>query len=171
MKNTKDNIIEMRYRSTNDFVFQNGLEKEAEQLFGKDWEAEDDCNQIEALLKFVGAEFYEVEFIEEIINEEDISVWYNSTMADLQNFKNKFPNGFENWHETHFEVVQAITRQEIYPNSKTSKIAQEEGTGGLYLFAERLTNKFELKYKGVEWGKDNDTQYMDCLEEFLQTRI
>ena len=36
--------------STNDFVYENKLQEKAEELFGKDWVAEDDVEQIEKLL-------------------------------------------------------------------------------------------------------------------------
>ena len=86
---TKKNIeiSEQMYSSTSNFVWQNGLEKEAEELFGKDWENEDDCNQIEELLNYVGKEFYEVEFIEGLRVNEDIKVWFNSAQSELSKLK------------------------------------------------------------------------------------
>lgn len=38
-----------RYYSTNDFVGSNDLEKLADQLFGKGWEAGDDVDQMQEL--------------------------------------------------------------------------------------------------------------------------
>ncbi len=46
------------YYSTNAFVQDNELEKEAEELFGKGWEAGDDCDQIIDLIKHLGGKFY-----------------------------------------------------------------------------------------------------------------
>jgi len=45
------------YASTPDFVFRNGLEKEAEKLFGKDWEPDDDINQVQELLDSISKNY------------------------------------------------------------------------------------------------------------------
>ena len=37
------------YMSTNDFVYENKLQEKAEELVGKDWEAENDVEQSEEL--------------------------------------------------------------------------------------------------------------------------
>lgn len=88
MTQFRNNIVEMRYSSTNSFVFQNGLEKEAVECFGTGWEAEDDVNQIEQLLEFINARFYDVEFIEECSSEEDIEVSFNSDKQEVYDLKN-----------------------------------------------------------------------------------
>lgn len=46
------------YMSTNDFVHENKLQDKAEELFGKDWVAEDDVEQIEKLLDKVAPNKY-----------------------------------------------------------------------------------------------------------------
>lgn len=46
------------YMSTNDFVHENKLQEKAEELFGKDWVAEDDVEQIEKLLDKVAPNKY-----------------------------------------------------------------------------------------------------------------
>jgi len=48
------------YMSTNDFVQENKLQEKAEELFGKDWVAEDDVEQIEKLLDKVAPNKYMV---------------------------------------------------------------------------------------------------------------
>jgi hypothetical protein len=45
------------YYSTNDFVQQNGLEEEAVKVFGEDWEAEDDVDQIAELANHMGLKY------------------------------------------------------------------------------------------------------------------
>ena len=42
------------YNSTSDFVNQNNLSVEAKALWGKDWESEDDTEQIKELLEYIG---------------------------------------------------------------------------------------------------------------------
>ena len=87
--------------------------------------------------------------------------------------KTKFPNGFDCWHETHFEIVQAITIEWI-KDEITGVVAQrqeEQGHSGLYELALELTNKFEEANKGVEWGVDDNTQYFDAIELFVNENL
>lgn len=74
-----------------------------------------------------------------------------------------FPNGFESWHETHFNVVQHLVMTSEKPGSLAEKTRQAQGTGGLYELAKDLTDQFEEKYKGYEWCAD----YFDKIDEFL----
>ena len=81
----------------------------------------------------------------------------------------EFPNGFESWHETHFEVVSFIALQ-YERDSVTSKVAEINdrlGSGGLYELAESLTNEFELLSKGREW----DGEFFEEIESFLMQKI
>ena len=66
-------IIKQRYNSTYGFVESNELEKEAEELFGKNWEAEDDVNQIQSLINHLGHRDLLVSFIKGL-QEDDILV-------------------------------------------------------------------------------------------------
>ena len=65
-----------------------------------------------------------------------------------------FVNEFSNWIETYFEIVKAIgvelTKAE--PRGIIGKRYFEQGTGGMNELAEELTDEFERKYIGVEWG-------------------
>ena len=95
-----------------------------------------------------------------------------------------FPNGFESWQETHFEVVDflittiiAHDNDEInysnvnYSNEKSFRqilyIAETEGRFGLYNLAKDLTFEFELKYLGYEWDGD----FFDKLDDFLKEKF
>ena len=69
-------IEQRNYMSTYDFVGENNLEKEAAELFGEDWEAEDDAEQIDRLLKFIGFKHYEVRFID-TRSDYDMEVKFN----------------------------------------------------------------------------------------------
>ena len=83
-----------------------------------------------------------------------------------------FPNGFDDWQETHFEIVHAITQADMNGDSNTvNRLQEEQGHGGLYELAQELTDKFELMHEGKEWGIDNDTQYFDAMEEFLTKEL
>ena len=75
-----------------------------------------------------------------------------------------FPNGFANWQETHFEIVQAITIRHIGNHTGVVSARHEaQGIGGLYELAEELTDKFELIYVGREWDGD----FTDAVEDFV----
>jgi hypothetical protein len=85
-----------------------------------------------------------------------------------------FPNGFESWQETHYEVVAAITTELIsydeYSNFNHQLIRttlQEKGHGGLYELANDLTDEFELKNQDREW----DGEFFDEIERFLDEKF
>lgn len=83
----------------------------------------------------------------------------------------EFPNGFENWYETFFEVVSYINERETFydnneGNHDVEKVYETEytkGRGGLYLLAQEWTDEFELLNKGREW----DGEFYDEIDEFL----
>lgn len=66
--------VEGEYYSTHAFVGKNNLEKIAEQVLGKDWEAEDDVSQIQAIIDFMDIGKYEVSCSEYDTREDDIIV-------------------------------------------------------------------------------------------------
>lgn len=82
---------------------------------------------------------------------------------------NKMPNGFTSWHETHFEVVQAMTlilfRDE--PSSLVNERHDAQGHGGLYELAQELTNEFEREFAGHEW----DGEFFDTIEDWLAEKL
>lgn len=72
MKNLLE--VEGNYYSTNAFVQKNKLEKTATKVLGKDWEAEDDVNQIKLIIDSLGIGNYSVECIELKHSDDDILV-------------------------------------------------------------------------------------------------
>lgn len=72
----KKDIKIQRYNSTYGFVSINHLENEAEQFFGKGWEAEDDVQQITDLLRHLGRADLIVSFIDGL-GEDDILISEN----------------------------------------------------------------------------------------------
>ena len=59
----------------------------------------------------------------------------------------KYPNGFDSWCETLYEVsVEIENYSEVY-GSLAYKIYQEMGRGGLYELAKDLTDELEQKFK------------------------
>lgn len=83
--------------------------------------------------------------------------------------KKIFPNGFDSWHETHFEVVQAITIEHTKdePQGLVKERHEAQGHGGLYELAEELTSKFEELNKGREW----DGEFFEEIEDFLSKTL
>lgn len=63
-----------RYMSTYGFVQENGLEKVADIVLGKDWEAEDDVTQIQMICDYIKPDKYVVTHISGLKYEEDIEV-------------------------------------------------------------------------------------------------
>lgn len=104
-----------------------------------------------------------------------ISLTMDAAKKSIENHQKKeeeqFPNGFEDWHETHFEITRAISNSEHLSGSVANKITCTMGTGGLYELARDLTNKFEKLHRGKNWGIDEDTQYFDAIEEFLDKEL
>lgn len=80
-----------------------------------------------------------------------------------------FPNGFESWSETHFEVVDFITRERMKePIEGVIGVTQESnGTVGCWELATKWTNEFELLNKGDDW---NHLDYYDEVEKFCVTK-
>jgi hypothetical protein len=81
---------------------------------------------------------------------------------------NIFPNGFDSWQETHFDVVSNIADaiSEDGENVVTNT-AETKGHGGLYELAEDWTNEFELINKGADW----DGEYTDQLDTFISSKF
>ena len=82
----------------------------------------------------------------------------------------EFPNGFESYLETHYEVVSYLSMcLNNTPEGKVAKHYNQHGTGGMYDLAKELTDKFETKFKDVVWGEEFD--YMDTIDEFLEKEL
>ena len=77
----------------------------------------------------------------------------------------RFPNGFESWYETFYEVVAAF-----YNQSKTpilDEIENTKGRGGMYEYAEKLTDDFELLNKDRVW----DGEFFDEIDNYLKDKL
>lgn len=79
-----------------------------------------------------------------------------------------FPNGFDAWQETHYEMVERITIEHMKDNPQ-GIIAQRhaaQGHGGLYKLAEEWTDEFEKLNEGRKW----DGEFFDQIDEFLESK-
>ena len=63
-----------RYMSTYGFVQENELEKVADKVLGKEWEAEDDVTQIQMICDYIKPDKYVVTHISGLKYEDDIEV-------------------------------------------------------------------------------------------------
>jgi len=81
----------------------------------------------------------------------------------------EFVNGFESWHETHFEVVKAITLEYMKdePQGLVAERHGAQGYGGLYELAQELTNEFESLHDVCDWDGD----FFDEIELFLNKKL
>jgi hypothetical protein len=78
----------------------------------------------------------------------------------------KFPNGFECWHETHYQMVTTINANEDVCTDPNT------GTGGLWMLARDWTNEFEKLFKGVEWGMDDShPEWFEAIDQFTDEKI
>lgn len=77
-----------------------------------------------------------------------------------------FPNGFAEWQETHFEIVQAIVLRHTRDNcvGVVKDRHEAQGHGGLYDLAEELTDKFELMHQNKD---DWDGNFLDAMDDFI----
>ncbi len=89
-----------RYASTYDFVNSNNLMDVANKVLGKNWEASDDCEQIDSMLEYIRPNGFRVNFLEHCKFEEDIEVretdsfstdpvflWFNHFVDFIQEIK------------------------------------------------------------------------------------
>lgn len=83
-----------------------------------------------------------------------------------------FTNGFSSWIETFYEMTQAITMEmsKDNPIGTVGERHEAQGHGGLYELAEELTDKFELKYKDVEWDSV-ELEWWDAIDAFIKKEL
>lgn len=92
-------------------------------------------------------------------------------LSGLPKLVDKFPNGISNYLETHYLIVQSI-EYEINNSTNLCKTLEENlGIGQLWILAEQLTDKFEHMYRGIEWGINDDVQYFDAIDKFLNEEL
>ena len=79
-----------------------------------------------------------------------------------------FPNGFDSWQETHYEVVAEITRIALADEGfgLVNETVTTQGTGGLYELAKELTFEFENLHAGRDW----DGEFFEEIWDFLTTK-
>ena len=78
-----------------------------------------------------------------------------------------FPNGFESWQRTHFEVVEVLCYIRGLEEGKAPKNFEEfvdqSATDEMYNLALNLTNKYEAQTK----DKKRERSLFDEIEDFV----
>lgn len=78
-----------------------------------------------------------------------------------------FPNGFESWQRTHFEVVEVLVHKRSLAESKQPEgfyeALDQSATEDEYKLALDLTNKYESLSK----EKKRERNLFDEIEEFV----
>ena len=82
-----------------------------------------------------------------------------------------FPNGFESWQKTHFEVVEVLVYMRNLEEDKKPKSFSEaldqSASEDLYTLALALTNKYEEQTK----GKERKRNLFDEIEDFVWSEV
>lgn len=72
--------------------------------------------------------------------------------------------------ETYFEIVTHINLTEESPDTLAHFTRQNEGIGGLYELAKKLTDQFTEETAGTHWGTSEEADYFETLAEFIRQR-
>lgn len=103
-----------------------------------------------------------------------------SELVEMRERRMGMLNGFESWHETHFEIVTAITErlsglQDNVDKCVVQATQYQQGRGGLFELAKDLTDEFEKKFHGWCWGVDEKDgellEYFDEIDKFLNGKL
>ena len=88
-------------------------------------------------------------------------------MADVADkFVELFPNGFDSWQETHFEIVSYLSNTSSKPISVAYEHYEYGGTTALYRLAKLWTDEFEQEYKGRIWDGD----FFNVIQSWLEAK-
>ncbi len=82
-----------------------------------------------------------------------------------------FPNGFESWQKTHFEVVEVLVYMRNLEKEKKPKgfyeALDQSASQEMYNLALNLTNKYEEQTK----GKEKKRSLFDEIEDFVWSEV
>jgi hypothetical protein len=86
----------------------------------------------------------------------------------METTEKQFPNGFDSWQETHYEVVSEITRIALTDvrQGLVYETRDTQGVTGWYSLATQLTDEFEKLNAGREW----DGEFFEEILDFLTTK-
>lgn len=77
-----------------------------------------------------------------------------------------FIGNFEDWQETHFEVVRILlSNEDCFLDKIEESDRKDKGTGGLWVLAKDITNSFQKFY--LTESCRTDLNWYDELEKFI----
>ncbi len=82
-----------------------------------------------------------------------------------------FANGFTSWHETHFQIVEAISVIRFRGEGMhgiVKEIQEEKGHSGFFEFAKTLTDEFEKKNIGANW---DEMDWYETIDLFIKEKL
>jgi hypothetical protein len=105
------------------------------------------------------SESYDLEIIEQIGTFED----YFGEGTKLE--ESYFIGDFEDWHETHYEVVKhLVLNEDLFLDKIEDSERQDKGTGGIWVLAKDITNAFQEQYQDELWEEGD---YYETLWDFI----
>jgi hypothetical protein len=117
---------------------------------------------VNTLEELLGSSFDSSELV--YLSDAELATLINELQPAVET--NNMPNGFTSWHETHFEVVQAISLI-VAQDRRSGLVSKADGQGGLYELAQELTDEFERQFAGHEWCGD----FYDTIEDWLAEKL
>ena len=79
----------------------------------------------------------------------------------------KFIGDFEEWQETHFEVVrELLNNEDLFLDKIENSERQDKGTGGMWTLAKDIANAFQKEYKDENW---EDKEWYNTLWDFINS--
>lgn len=144
------------YFSTNDFVGAHNLQKQAEKIFGKGWEAEDDVNQIESIINSLGGKYV-------VTVPEDRSQWNEMReQYDLANPTN----------DSNYDIFVISESDFKYGNGGAVGMysirvweSEDDRDMGESFIIEKVSNKDEAKEKAKKMYQKNDLAAVEVEDE------
>jgi hypothetical protein len=83
----------------------------------------------------------------------------------------EFPNGFDSWQRTHFEVVEVLVYMRNLEEGKKPRgfyeAIDQSASPEMYELALNMTNKYEEQTK----GKERNRSLFDDIEDFAWNEI
>ena len=80
------------------------------------------------------------------------------------------PTDLTEYLETHYEISSYLALTEESPDTLAQFTRQNEGIGGLYELAKKLTDQFTEETAGTQWVTSDEADYFETLGEFMYQR-
>lgn len=120
-------------------------------------------------------ELYTTVGLYEMVEKEGSCVEKHIVDMSIEDFgavlNSRFPNGFDEWQETHFEIVDYLSSIGLLKNNDQPKFLREMqsrfGRSFFHVIARDWTDEFEKKNKGRSW----DGELFEEVRKFTKQKI